>query len=115
MKEETINVQGHEVTFRIGSNANENFALIDDSEPDDIWFHINNSPSCHVVATIPSHIVGDKKLIKYIVKQGAVICKKHSKMASAKNVDIIYSKIKNVEKTETPGSVRLSESKNVTI
>ena len=34
----------------IGQNAKENWKIIDMSEPDDMWFHLDNYPSCHIVA-----------------------------------------------------------------
>ena len=38
-----------EVHFVIGKNAKENFEIIDHSKPNDLWFHIENAPSCHVI------------------------------------------------------------------
>jgi predicted ribosome quality control (RQC) complex YloA/Tae2 family protein len=42
------------IEFRVGQNAKDNFDIIDHSGPDDIWFHISQQSSCHVVATIPT-------------------------------------------------------------
>ena len=39
-----------EVQFIIGKNAQENFDIIDASLPHYLWFHIENAPSCHVIA-----------------------------------------------------------------
>lgn len=107
------------IEFRVGQHAQENFDLIDDSGPDDLWFHISQESSCHVVATIP-HKDGvgmnyDKKTLKKIAIQGAVICKQCSRYKSEKNVSVIYTQIKHVEKKGHIGSVCVDEYKVLVI
>jgi predicted ribosome quality control (RQC) complex YloA/Tae2 family protein len=115
MKSETIVVSSMEITYNIGTSAQDNFDLIDASSPHDIWFHVEGLPSCHVVAVIPEDEKIDKKKMRAIITQGAVICKKHSKYASHKNLPIIYTKISNVQKTTTIGSVFTTNTKTITI
>jgi predicted ribosome quality control (RQC) complex YloA/Tae2 family protein len=45
-----------EITFHIGKNQYENFDVIDQGNPSDIWFHAKNRPSCHVVCQVPQGI-----------------------------------------------------------
>jgi predicted ribosome quality control (RQC) complex YloA/Tae2 family protein len=97
------------VEFKIGMNAEENFKIIDESSPNDIWFHINNRPSEHVVARIPENIT--KKGLSSIIKQGCNICKHHSKYSSEKNVEVIYTKIENITKTIIIGTVEVKNEK----
>ena len=95
-----------DVSFLVGTSAQDNFDIIDISDPDDIWFHVKDESSCHVIAKMPD--VGekiDKKMRRLIIKQGALLCKMESKYKSAKNLEIIYTKVKNVKKTATVGSV----------
>lgn len=33
----------------IGKNKNENIKIIQSSESDDLWFHLKDYPSCHIV------------------------------------------------------------------
>jgi predicted ribosome quality control (RQC) complex YloA/Tae2 family protein len=101
------------IEFRVGQNAKENFDLIDDSEADDIWFHISQVSSCHVVASIPSDKRYDKNILKKIAVQGAVICKQYSKYKSERVVHVIYTKIHNVTKSATIGTVLLEEYKTI--
>ena len=108
-----ISSLGTTVQFEAGQNEKENFDLIDKSGPDDIWFHIEGRPSAHVVAHIPEGFT--KKTISQIVKQGALLSKIISKFSSEKNVEIVYAKIKDVEKTEIMGSVILQHSKKIII
>jgi predicted ribosome quality control (RQC) complex YloA/Tae2 family protein len=117
MKQETryIAALGIEFEFKIGQNAHDNFTVIESAEPFDLWFHIDEHSSSHVVATIPQNIQFDKKQLMYIVKQGAILCKQHSRYKSHKNVTIVYTTIQNVTPTNIPGTVSILNSKTVTI
>jgi predicted ribosome quality control (RQC) complex YloA/Tae2 family protein len=115
-KTEVKFVQGlnEEITFHIGKSPSGNFEIIDNADEDDLWFHVDNESSCHVVASIPENM--DRKDIRYIMKQGAVLCKQNSKFKKSKTkTNIIYTKIKNVEKTDIPGKVEVSDGKNIRI
>ena len=108
------------VEFLIGTDKNDNFKIIDIVNENDFWFHIKGFPSCHVVSNMyndenQSLPTISKKILRKIIVQGACICKSHSKYKSDKNVEIVYTKIKNVTKTEIMGSVVLSEEKTIVI
>lgn len=90
------------IEYTIGQNAQDNHDIIDNALENDMWFHINNKPSCHIIASIPDDI--KRKEMKYIIKQGAVLCKQYSYPA-VKNLEIVYTKIKNITKTEKIGQV----------
>jgi predicted ribosome quality control (RQC) complex YloA/Tae2 family protein len=114
MKTETIYVNKikETITFYIGKNAKDNFDVIDMGAPDDIWFHANHESSCHVIAIIPDNI--DKHGIKSIIKIGAQLCKQHtSKLSSLTNVEIIYTQLKNVTKTNVCGAVSVLNTKTI--
>jgi predicted ribosome quality control (RQC) complex YloA/Tae2 family protein len=89
------------ITYTIGTNAQENFDIIDAANETDLWFHVDNLPSCHVVASIPNPEKYNHKELAYIAKQGACICKQYSKYASQKKLPIIYSKISDITKSPT--------------
>ena len=106
------------ITFYIGKNAEDNFKVIDIAEkknPNNLWFHVQDKPSNHVVAEIPSTLKLDKKQLRYIATQGAVLCKQYSSYKSDSNVKIIWTKIKNVQKTSVLGSVLTNGIKTITI
>jgi len=130
MKMKTISIQGSpkDVTFLVGTCAQDNFDIIDISEPDDIWFHVRDGSSCHVIGRLSGIAKGDrelsgdnllsqdnakiqvdekldKKTIHKIIKQGALLCKQESRYKSTKNLAIIYTKLRNVQKTSIIGSV----------
>ena len=104
---------GLKVEYFIGKSAKENFEIIDAAEPHHIWFHIAGQSSCHVIASIPEDL--DRKHRIYIVKQGAVLCKQHSKFASLKNVEIVYAFVKDLQKGHRVGSVAVQNEKTITI
>jgi predicted ribosome quality control (RQC) complex YloA/Tae2 family protein len=120
------------IIYKIGKNDEGNFNLIDESDKDDLWFHINNKPSCHVIARLQNirFTTQDNDLPNYydihfdtlenkqkqqIIKQGALICKQFSKFKSEKNIKVDYTKIKNVFKTEIIGSVMAIKSKFIIV
>ena len=104
------------VAFKIGGNANENTQLVLDSAPTDIWFHVAEYPSAHVVAKIPDTLINEpNKILLPIITQGAVICKQVSKYASKRKLQIIYTKIINVHPTDILGTVSLTTSKDIII
>ena len=104
------------IVFRIGKNAKQNFDLIDDSCPDDLWFHVEERPSCHVVAMMPLDAKGwTKKQMRSVVVEGAVICKKHSKYKSESDVSIVYTLVCHVKKTSVIGSVWVESEKRISI
>ena len=96
------------VVFMFGENASDNFNMIEQAKPDDIWFHLHQSSSCHVIATLPPDKQYDKKHLQKIIVQGCLLCKQKSKYASAKKLPIMYTHIKNVEKREKVGCVSVN-------
>ena len=116
MKTKVLFVQGlnREITFYIGENQNENFDVIDLGTPNDLWFHANDTSSCHVVAILPEDI--KKKDLKYIIKMGSLLCKNNTnKLKSLNKIQINYSQIKYLVKTEIPGCVKILNEKIITI
>ena len=56
----------------------------------------------------------DKKSLKYIIKQGALLCKRYTtKLSKEKDVKIIYTTIQNVKKTNIAGMVTTSCTKSI--
>lgn len=115
MKTENIFINGlkREIIFYIGKNQSENFEVIDKGTNDDLWFHAADISSCHVVCQVPLDI--DKKGLRYIIITGALLCKNNTnKLKTIKNVNIVYTKIRNVVKTDVPGCVITKDTKVIT-
>ncbi len=119
MKIETIFIQGldKEVTFWIGLNKEDNDKMIDNAHQNDIWFHANNISSCHVICRMTDYNKNNRtKDIKYIVKMGALLCKKNTnKLKSTKGIEFVYCPVKNLTKTDVLGCVYVSNGKYVNI
>jgi len=112
MKKEIIFIKGlnKEITFYIGRNQNENFNIIDLANLHDLWFHARDYPSCHVISIIPDNL--NKKDLKYIIKNGCLICKKYTnKIKSLQNIEFVYTQIKNIHKTNVLGCVEIKHEK----
>uniref|UniRef100_A0A6C0AS85 NFACT RNA-binding domain-containing protein n=1 Tax=viral metagenome TaxID=1070528 RepID=A0A6C0AS85_9ZZZZ len=107
-----INALKKEIVFYIGQNQTENFEIIDKCTINDLWFHANNISSCHVVCKLPDKF--SKKEMHYIIKVDALLCKNNTnKLKSIKNVEIMYTYIKNIVKTELPGCVISQNTKTI--
>jgi predicted ribosome quality control (RQC) complex YloA/Tae2 family protein len=105
MKTIVLQRKAKEVAFLVGTCAQDNFNAIDICEPDDVWFHVKDFSYCHVIAKMQVGEKFDKKMMRHIIKQGALLCKQESKYRAVKNLEIIYTKVKNVKKTNIVGSV----------
>jgi len=90
------------ITYRLGKNAIENFKLIDDADPDDWWFHLDEHPSGHCI--IDSNVINDKMKIF-----AGNLVKENSKLKNNKNVKIVFTQIKNLVKMKEVGSVLLKK------
>ena len=117
MKEISKNIHPLNETFvfQVGSNAQDNFAIIDKSNNHDLWFHIENESSCHVICSMPKEATYVKKQIRYIIKQGALICKQYSRFKSMPKIDVVYTTIANITKTDTIGRVIVENGKTIAI
>ena len=115
MKTEVVFIQAlkREIVFYIGRTQSENFDTIDKGGENDLWFHAKDVSSCHVVCEVPEDITSKKDMM-YIIKAGALLCKSNTnKLKSERNVEIIYTLIKNVTKTAIAGCVTTQNTKTI--
>ncbi len=75
MKKFTHEVCGIKYNFFIGQNAKENWSLIDNSDPEDLWFHLDNLPSGHVIVSCESICNSDIDYPNQILALGSDYCK----------------------------------------
>jgi hypothetical protein len=100
------------LTFYIGTSAATNHAVLDAAKPADYWFHANTTSSAHVLAVVPDRT--PRKQLKYIVKQGALLCKQATaKLAKEPNTPIMFIRAAHVQKTDVPGEVRIMSETSV--
>lgn len=101
----------------IGKNAKENWNLIDNADDFDLWLHIDNMPSCHVIVkerlqknnnNLDNKNVNDNYGYPVsVIKIAGRLCKLHT-TNSTKNVNIVYTTINNVSKGKHIGSVNIT-------
>ena len=81
----------------IGRCWQENEELINTSAPEDIWFHLEDESSCHVVLKNPMNI-SIKKLDKKLIKRCALLVKQHTnKCIQHKKYTIVCCNIDNLK------------------
>lgn len=102
------------VTFYIGRSQNENHAVIDLGRPKDLWFHLADQSSAHVVAVLPDGV--NRKLRGQIIRRGAALCKQYTaKAAAAQGVPVTYAQLEYVRKTAIPGEVIVHHSGQIIV
>jgi len=102
------------VDYSVGRNAADNFDILDQAKDHHLWFHVEGQSSCHVIAAIPEDV--DRKNVRYLVKQGAILCKQYTTSVRAQSkITIIYARVSDVEKTDIVGSVVVTNGKTVII
>lgn len=100
-----------EITFciKVGQNQRENWAIIDDAEAHDMWFHLDGDiPSAHVVISYSGRPpTTSDEYPKEIIQMGSSLCRQFSKHAknSKKTVDVCYTTVGNIKKGRDIGSV----------
>lgn len=107
MKTEFFTFDATCYTILIGLNAQENTEIVANASQHDIWFHVENSPSCHVLLKVPQLIRAPIQ----VLKRCAYLCKIHSKAKYEKTSQIIYTRASNVIPTLIPGKVYSSGCK----
>jgi predicted ribosome quality control (RQC) complex YloA/Tae2 family protein len=114
MKTITLDLGKTPVTFYIGRSQQENHAVLDHGKPTDLWFHLADTSSCHVVAVLPDDC--DRKMRGSILRRGADLCKQHTaKSASHRDVAITYTTVANVTKDTIPGRVTVHNGRTIVI
>jgi predicted ribosome quality control (RQC) complex YloA/Tae2 family protein len=103
-------------TIKVGTNANENWTLIDNSYPDDLWFHLDNFASAHVVISQDTNAQEEIFYPNQIIGLAANYCKSNSKYGkNLYKVKIVYTEIKNLKKGKEVGSVYISKPNYINV
>lgn len=101
--------------YLIGKNANENTYLLKNANSMDIWFHIADGPSAHLIFKNPMEI--DLKTLRKegIIYNMALSLKKATKYRKTNNITIIYDYCKNVTPLDKPGLVQCKSPKSIRV
>ena len=98
--------------IKIGKNKEDNWQIIDDASETDIWFHIEDHPSCHIILKNTEKIKM-RDIPKQVIKRCAYLCKINSAAKTMPKCNVIYAPISEVKKTEIVGQVKVGISKLV--
>ena len=112
MKTEIFNYKENNYTIIIGKNKKENWQLIDNCIETDVWFHVSDLPSCHVIL---KNTISLSMLPIQVIKHCAYLCKINSNAKYEKKSSIIYTLICNVKKTNIEGEVAVKNCKTVSL
>lgn len=110
---EFIFVDPAEESFAViaGESAKENWELIDRCGQRDLWFHLANDSSPHVVIRLKDKQKPSKSVINY----AALICKENSKHRNRHQTKVMWTLIKHVKKADRVGAVYTSREKYLTL
>ena len=102
---------GHVYSIKVGENGQDNWELIRGAGQNDLWFHVENNPSTHVILEVGKV----KKIHKSVINFCAALTKEGSKLKNNKKVKIIYTEIRNVKINHkgNPGSVYTSKTREL--
>ena len=95
-----------EKIIKIGQSAKENWYLIDNSNQNYIWLHLDSFPSCHIV-------IEDENPSNELLLESARLCKENTKYRNLKNLKICYTTISNLIKGNEIGSVSYKSNRKV--
>ena len=93
MKKYTHQIGTQTYDIYVGTNAKENWDLIDKSEPDDLWFHVEDLPSAHVFVREQLSKISTEKpnYPNQIISLAGDYCKTQSKYKQKDKLKIIYT------------------------
>jgi len=91
--------------IRIGRDRFENDQIIVESKETDVWFHLKDVPSCHVIIACDIEHILTNTMIMHCAR---LVKENTNKQKNIPNIKVIYTEIKNVQRTKEPGLVTLS-------
>lgn len=97
-----------ELLVTYGENAQDNWDILDKSNPQDIWFHLEGHPSSHIILSLPEEKkskLNKLKINKKTIYFCASLCKSKSKFSNYSKISVIYTQCQYVKKGTIPGQV----------
>lgn len=95
-----------EYKISVGENAQENWELLKKSNQSDVFMHLNNLSSPYV-------IIHNSNPPKCILNLGAKYCVSYSKWSELRDVNVLYTSVKNVKFGDKVGEVIISKKYNL--
>ena len=111
MKLFTHKIESQTFDIYVGTNAKENWELINNSDPFDLWLHVDEQPSGHVIIKEKITNNTESNYPNQIISIAANYCKNQSKSKNNKKLKIVYTEVLNIKKGKEFGSVIVSKPK----
>ena len=93
--------------IRVGANSKENDALFTLAQQNDLWFHLDKGPSCHVYLSIEG--TPEKRDVNKLISQCENLVLQSSKCAPTATV--IHTEKKNIKRDHSKsGSIILKKT-----
>jgi predicted ribosome quality control (RQC) complex YloA/Tae2 family protein len=99
--------------IHIGQNAQENWKLLDESNANDMFFHLSSFPSCYVMLQYSQSLDTDHVYDPDTIQICAKLCKEHNKYKLMNNIKVSYCKVSNLDKGEVTGEVYYKSNRKV--
>ncbi len=90
-----------DVKYLVGKNAADNWKLIENADDTDLWIHLQNTSSSHVI------IENTKELTNDHIIFGCELCREHSKERNTKKLRVSVLEKKYVKKGKCVGEAIL--------
>jgi len=101
--------------YVIGKNAAENTQICQQAQPKDVWFHVKNLPSAHLVyKNINNQTLQNLRKNGTIYRLGLQL-KNSTKYKKIPELLLIYTYIENITVTSTPGLVKTAKHHTIKI
>jgi predicted ribosome quality control (RQC) complex YloA/Tae2 family protein len=94
------------IKYKVGRNAKDNWKLLDESKPDEYFFHLSSFSSGYV-------IVETNDLTDKIIYNASLLCKDFTKYRSINNLKVDYCLCSNLTKTDKIGEVVYKKKRDV--
>lgn len=92
----------------IGQNARENWDIFTNADDFDLWFHLDDVPSCHII--VREKLKSTEKIdLEKVVQEAKKYCLQYSK----KGKKVMYTTISNLKKGKEIGSVLIKDESKI--
>lgn len=102
--------QENDTMYIMGSNAKENWKLLDEADEDDIWVHLHNHTSAYIFIRNKNRGVNIEDIM-----YGGKLIQQHSKHRNMKNVQMCYLEARYVSKGKITGQAKCMKQPHIKI
>ena len=113
MKEYIFNFENINYKILIGSNSRNYWELLDNANPNDVLFHLDQYSSSYIILLNNNFSINE--IPRQIIKRCACLCKSHSSSKSLTKITIKYASIKYCYKGRKEGELYMNNTRSIII